>query len=58
MQDKTERWVHLCELASVEQDPSKLLALIEEINELLAAKEARLQRFRAQPDKEKPHSEE
>jgi len=30
-----ERWKALCEQASVEQDPKRLLALIQQINELL-----------------------
>ena len=46
MQDKTERWFQLCQQASVEQDPDKLLALIKEINDLLDAKESRLQKKR------------
>jgi len=33
-----ERWQELCEQAANEQDPTKLLELIEEINRLLAAK--------------------
>jgi hypothetical protein len=37
-----ERWMTLCEQAATEQDPKKLLALVEEINELLEAKERRL----------------
>ena len=41
MQDK-ERWKELCELASKEQDPVKLHKLIQEINDLLEAKESRL----------------
>jgi hypothetical protein len=40
--EKKERWVELCELASKEQDADKLLKLVHEINELLAAKEDRL----------------
>ena len=31
-----ERWVILCEEAAIEQDPKKLLQLVEEINRLLA----------------------
>ena len=31
----TEEWVRLCQQASVEQDPAKLIKLIERINELL-----------------------
>jgi len=37
-----ERWRELCRLASVEQDPKKLLALTEEINRLLDEKRKRL----------------
>jgi hypothetical protein len=32
-------WLELCELASKEQDPEKLLALVAEIEHLLAADE-------------------
>ena len=42
--DKKERWEELCDLASKEQDPQKLLELIKEINCLL---EAKLDRLRA-----------
>jgi len=34
-QEKKDRWIQLCELASQEQDPDKLLRLVEEINRLL-----------------------
>jgi len=37
-----ERWQKLCEQAAEEQDPKKLMELIEEINDLLEAKEQRL----------------
>lgn len=37
-----ERWMELCEQVAVEQDPAKMIALVEEINELLEAKERRL----------------
>jgi hypothetical protein len=37
-----ERWRELCEQASVEQGPEKLLILIREINRLLEEKQARL----------------
>jgi hypothetical protein len=37
-----ERWQILCEQAANEQDGAKLVELIKEINELLAAKQARL----------------
>ncbi|PYV86498.1 MAG: hypothetical protein DMG90_21055 [Acidobacteria bacterium] len=35
MREEKKQWVRLCELAAVEQDPQKLLALITEINRLL-----------------------
>jgi len=35
---KQERWRELCEQASVEQDPEKLLELVTEINRLLDEK--------------------
>jgi hypothetical protein len=37
-----ERWRELCEQASVEQDPDKLLELVREINQLLEEKRTRL----------------
>ena len=40
-----ERWLELAELAANEQDPKKLMALISEINQLLAEKQARLDRL-------------
>jgi hypothetical protein len=43
MQDEQrERWTQLSEQASLEQDPEKLLELIQEINRLLEEKEKRL----------------
>jgi len=40
MHDQTKQpWFQLCQLASVEQDPEKLLALVTEINRLLEAQE-------------------
>jgi hypothetical protein len=37
-----ERWQELCKLAAVEQDSEKLLALVQEINQLLDDKRTRL----------------
>lgn len=37
-----ERWIELCAQAAVEQDPTKRLALTNEIIRLLEEKEARL----------------
>jgi hypothetical protein len=39
-----ERWMHLCELAALEQDPERLMQLVVEINRLLEEKEERLLR--------------
>jgi len=36
-----ERWMELCAQAAEEQDPAKLLLLVQQINDLLAEKEAR-----------------
>jgi hypothetical protein len=45
MQGQTgELWLELCARAAQEQDPTKLLRLVEEINRLLREKELRLQR--------------
>ena len=41
-----ERWMNLCEQATVEQDTQKLMVLIQEINRLLEEKEQRLHRQR------------
>jgi len=38
-----ERWRVLCEQAATEQDPTRLIELIREINRLLEEKEQRLQ---------------
>jgi hypothetical protein len=44
-----ERWMELAELASREQDPQKLMELVREINQLLAEKQARLNRLTPEP---------
>ena len=36
-----ERWIEVCELARSEQDPTKFMALIDEINRLLEQRERR-----------------
>ena len=38
-----ERWFQLCQQATVEQDPHKLLELITEINDILEEKEKMLE---------------
>ena len=40
--EKAEQWRALCERAAVEQDPQKLVRMIEQINRLLGEKEQRL----------------
>jgi len=40
--ENREKLMELCEQASTEQDPEKLLALVQEINRLLEAKQERL----------------
>jgi hypothetical protein len=40
--ERLEQWRQLCELAAIEQDPERLLALVKEINRLLDEKEKRL----------------
>jgi hypothetical protein len=37
-----ERWMTLCQQAAIEQDATRLLELVKEINEILEAKERRL----------------
>jgi hypothetical protein len=41
-----EEWVRLCELATVEKDPEKLLALCQRISLLLEQKEKALKEAR------------
>jgi hypothetical protein len=41
MRDK-QKWLKLCEQAAFEQDPEKLLALVEQIDALLQIEEDRL----------------
>lgn len=36
---KQEKWMELCAQAAKEQDPQKLLALVDEINRLLEAEQ-------------------
>jgi hypothetical protein len=52
VQKNKERWMELCELAAVEQDSKKLVALTQEINRLLREKQDRLDHARKNPVKE------
>jgi hypothetical protein len=49
--ESKERWLKLAELAAVEQDPEKLVALTQEIVRLLDEKEERLKQRRGDPVK-------
>jgi hypothetical protein len=49
MQEKTERWMQLCEQAASEQDPQKLTELVREIDRLLGEKQDRLNRANSHP---------
>ena len=49
MKDK-ERWLQLCEQAVVEQDPERLMKLVDEINQLLMEKEEHLKANRERND--------
>jgi len=42
MQAQKERWQHVCEQVAVEQDPARFQQLVDELNDLLEAKERRL----------------
>lgn len=55
MREHTERWMQLCAQAATEEDPSRLMALVDEINDLLEQKERRLRILLARSGKsEKP----
>jgi len=52
-----ERWLLLCEQAATEQDPTKLMALIEEVNRLLETEENRRREVRGMPRKAETSAE-
>jgi hypothetical protein len=45
--EKRERWMSLCEKAAQEQDPEKLMLLVQEITQLLDEKQERLKSVQA-----------
>jgi hypothetical protein len=45
--ERGERWLQLCAQAAEEQDPDRLMELVDEINQLLVDKEKRLKHQRA-----------
>jgi hypothetical protein len=54
--EKKEKWLALCEQAANEQDPKKLMALVAEIDRLLAEKQERLQKQKCGLDKQRIES--
>ena len=42
--NETDRFEELCALIAVEQDRRKFMAMVEELNQLLSAKDQRLQK--------------
>jgi hypothetical protein len=53
--EKKEKWMALCEQAANEQDPEKLMALVAEIDRLLAEKQDRLNgKAKGQPSGDPP----
>jgi hypothetical protein len=50
--ENKERWMRLCELASKEQDPDKLMQLVQEITRLLEERELSLKSRRSGSDGE------
>ena len=46
-----ERWQELCAQAAIEQDPRKLMTLIDEITRLLRAKQERIDRQACQMER-------
>jgi hypothetical protein len=49
--EPNQEWLHLCELASKEQDPEKLMVLVREITRLLEEREKQLKARRSEPDR-------
>jgi len=45
----TKAYLQLCEMASIETDPEKLVALVEEISRMLSENEERLAAMRKGP---------
>jgi hypothetical protein len=54
MRDQKERWLQLCEKAAVEQDPEKLLKLVNEIARILGEKQQRVVKQYSQQESAKP----
>jgi len=48
MQAHKEEWKRLCEQIAVEQDPTRFMKLVDELNRLLEEKERRLDAQREQ----------
>jgi hypothetical protein len=54
MENNEERWRELCARAALEQDPKKLMELVQEISRLLAEKEKRNKAHREDPGENDP----
>jgi hypothetical protein len=50
--ENKEQWMRLCELASKEQDPDKLMQLVQEITRLLEERERSLKTRKSGPNGE------
>ncbi len=48
-ENRREEWVRLCEMASQEQDPEKLMVLVREITRLLEEREKAIKAKNAGP---------
>ena len=46
MQAQKEKWQRLCEQIAVEQDPTRFMNFVNELNKLLEEKERRLDQLR------------
>jgi hypothetical protein len=51
VREHTEEWKQFCQQAAVEQDPKKLLELTRRINELLDAKQDRIDNLQKASDR-------
>ena len=54
--EEKDRFVHLCEQASIERDPEKLLKLVRQINDMLETKRRRLDASETAEQKSEGHA--
>jgi hypothetical protein len=55
-EEEKSHFIRLCEQASVERDPSRLIKLVREINDMLEKKRSRLRASEDSEDKSKGHA--